>query len=216
MTMKLLMKRGRAPVFQLTQRRAFTLVELLTVMAVIAILAGLILATSGYVQRKAATSRAEGEIAALSAACESYKADNGTYPMASGTTDAVYAFKAGSSAGADYDPSKPVYLNSSRYLYGQLSGDTTYSANRQITAGAKSYFQFKPTMLLPAGGNGAVTAIADPFGNSYGYSTAYAAWVENGSQGQQNGYNPTFDLWSTGGTTTISTSANQAKWIKNW
>ena len=34
---------------------------------------------------------------------------------------------------------------------------------------------FKPNMLLPAGGTGAVTAIADPFGNSYGYSTANSA-----------------------------------------
>jgi type II secretory pathway pseudopilin PulG len=49
-------------------------------MAIIAILAGLILQTAGYVQRKGATSRAEAEIAALSAALESYKADMGDYP----------------------------------------------------------------------------------------------------------------------------------------
>lgn len=58
----------------------FTLIELLVVMAIIAILAGLILQTAGYVQRKGATSRAEAEVAALSAALESYKADMGDYP----------------------------------------------------------------------------------------------------------------------------------------
>ncbi len=59
---------------------AFTLIELLVVITVIIILAGLILSTTGYVQKKGARSRAETEIAAISAACESYKADNGVYP----------------------------------------------------------------------------------------------------------------------------------------
>ena len=58
----------------------FTLLELLVVIAIIAILAGLILSTAGFIQKKGAMSRAEAEIAALSAALESYKADNGDYP----------------------------------------------------------------------------------------------------------------------------------------
>ena len=58
----------------------FTLVELLIVIAIIAILAALTLNTAGYIQKKAARSRAETEIAALSAALESYKADTGDYP----------------------------------------------------------------------------------------------------------------------------------------
>lgn len=60
---------------------AFTLIELLVVMAIIAILAGLILSTAGFIQKKGATSRAEAEVAALSAALESYKADMGDYPI---------------------------------------------------------------------------------------------------------------------------------------
>jgi len=73
---------------------AFTLIELLVVIAIIAILAGLILSTAGGIQKKAARSRAESEIAAMSAALESYKADNGDYPTAanSGTNDSsLYA-----------------------------------------------------------------------------------------------------------------------------
>jgi hypothetical protein len=66
---------------------------------------------------------------------------------------------------------------------------------------------FKPNMLLPAPPSTAiVTAIADPFGNSYGYSTKMAS-TGNG------GYNPTFDLWSTAAGTT---SNDVPKWIKNW
>ncbi len=75
---------------------AFTLIELLVVIAIIIILAGLILTTSGYVQRKGARARAETEIAAMSSALESYKADNGIY-----------------------------HQSASLYLYKQLSGDAT-------------------------------------------------------------------------------------------
>lgn len=208
--------------------KAFTLIELLTVIVVILILAGLILAVAGYVQGNAARSRATSEISALSAACESYKADNGVYPMASGTTDAVYAIASGNAASGKYDPTQAVYTNSSKYLYGQLSGD--YDNNNPAAAtnydgkidgnetSNKIYFEFKPNMLggtKDANGNfTAVTYIQDPFGYSYGYSTAYTA--TSGT----NGYNPTFDLWSTGGTNSQQTSTSgtvpQAKWIKNW
>ena len=50
------------------------------VIIIILILAGLILSISSYVQNKGARARAETEIAAMSAALESYKADNGIYP----------------------------------------------------------------------------------------------------------------------------------------
>ena len=62
------------------RRAAFTLIELLVVVAIIAILAGLTLSTLGYVNRKGAESRARAEVAALSAAIESFKLDNGFYP----------------------------------------------------------------------------------------------------------------------------------------
>ncbi len=64
----------------------FTLIELLVVIAIIAILASLVLSTAGFVQKKGATSRAEAEVAAISAALESYKADMGDYPA--GTNNA--------------------------------------------------------------------------------------------------------------------------------
>src|SRR5947209_17288448 len=66
--------------FAFRRNAAFTIIELLVVIALIIVLAGLVFSTIGYVQSKAARSRAETEIAAMSAALENYKSDNGIYP----------------------------------------------------------------------------------------------------------------------------------------
>src|SRR5215510_2186840 len=58
---------------------AFTLIELVLVVGIITVLAGLVLSTVGYARKKGALARTETEIAAISAACENYKADNGVY-----------------------------------------------------------------------------------------------------------------------------------------
>ncbi len=181
---------------------AFTIMELLLVMTIILVLAGLILATSGYVQNKGKRSRTETEIAALSAALENYKADNGTYPIdaVNGTTNTL-------DARTMVNPTAPQYTGASVFLYRELSGDLI--GNRAPTG--KSYFPFKPTMLLPKDQGAAVISVADPFGNSYGYSTANQA-------NPSKGYNSTFDLWSTAGTGTGPTPnpSPQDQWIKNW
>jgi type II secretion system protein G len=75
--------------FRNRAKGAFTLIELLIVMAIIAILASLVLAAAGSVQKKGARSRAEGEIKAVEAALESYKSDNGDYPTNSSSGSAV-------------------------------------------------------------------------------------------------------------------------------
>jgi type II secretion system protein G len=56
------------------------LIELLVVIAIIAMLAALTLGTLGYVNKKGAESRARAEVAALSAAIDSYKLEFGSYP----------------------------------------------------------------------------------------------------------------------------------------
>lgn len=186
--------------FGFAREEAFTIIELLVVIGLIIILAGLVLSTVGYVQNKGARSQAETEIAALSAALENYKSDNGIYPTDATKTDAL-------------DPGATInltnYAKASLYLYEQLTGDT--DANRRISASetGKNYFAFKSNQLSPSDQAQPVIAIRDPFGNSYGYSTAKAA-----NPSGIVGYNPTFDLWSTAGAT--SGTPNQAQWIKNW
>ena len=181
---------------------AFTLIELIVVITVIVILTGLVLSTVGYARKKGARARAETEIAAMSAALESYKADNAAYPRDASSTDLL-------------DPTTTNvdnYKTSCRYMYGQVSGDRDF--NGTPDTGVRSYMTFKPNSLLrddmsnPPSSTNPVTAIRDPFGNSYGYSTAKAA-----NPGGTVGYNPTFDLW------TIADGAagtDQTKWVKNW
>jgi type II secretory pathway pseudopilin PulG len=172
---------------------AFTLIELIVVTAVIIILTGLVLSTLGYVQKKGARARAETEIAALSAACESYKADNGVYPKDATTTDTLDAKATINMAN---------YQAASQYLYGQLAGDPDFDG--VPNPNNKSYMQFKPNMLGTDNANKVYPR--DPFGNSYGYSTANQV---NPNQG----YNPTFDLWSTAG---LTSGTDSTQWVKNW
>ena len=115
---------------------AFTLIELLIVIAIIAILAGLILSTAGGIQKKAARSRAESEVAALSAALESYKADNGDYPTNANTnlsTNSLYGVLSPSSGKVYFEFSKGMTSSSgivdpfgTTYYY-QYPGNSNYS-----------------------------------------------------------------------------------------
>jgi prepilin-type N-terminal cleavage/methylation domain-containing protein len=171
---------------------AFTLMELLIVIAIIAVLAGLVLATAGYVQKNGRRSRAEAEIAAMSAALENYKADNGAYPSDAVTNN----FEVTTPNISDYEAP-------SLKLYDYLSGDTDHDRIPE----AKGYFPFKPNQLSPVEQTKAVTSVRDPFGNPYAYSTMKA------SNSSLNGHNPTFDLWSVGDGTA---GTDETKWIKNW
>jgi type II secretory pathway pseudopilin PulG len=193
---------------------AFTLIELLIVISIIIVLAGLVLATSGYVQNKGRRSRAEAEIAALSAALENYRADNGIYPRGNAVaspTDAEPFDTDKLDAKTSGDPAS--YAAASLFLYKALTGDNDADRSISATETATSYFAFKPNQLEPPTQTSRVAYIGDPFRNSYGYSTAY-------QYNSATGFNPTFDLWSTGGETgkrTDETFAQyQQRWIKNW
>ena len=111
----------------------FTLIEVLTVMTVILVLAGITIGTYSYVNNRGARARAEGEIAALGAACENYKLDNGDYPSATSST--------ASQLDARTAVNLTLYQAASKELYEALRGSGT----------AKSYFSFRPVMLGKSG-----------------------------------------------------------------
>ena len=208
---------------------AFTLIEMLTVMAVIAILAGLIVSVNAYAHKKAALVRAEGEIRTMVASCESYKGDFGDFPRdltgGSSSTDDL-------DPRVDGDPTKEKYQKASLALYKALSGDE----NANGRANGKQYFEFRPDQLQKVS-TGDIKFIKDPFGNSYGYSTAAAKdeqtfreqLKKNPSANRPTGtalrgFNPTYDLWSTGGVISKTAAggnpnalnAERKRWVKNW
>jgi prepilin-type N-terminal cleavage/methylation domain-containing protein len=179
--------------WQKRRYNGFTLIELIVVVGIITVLSALILSTVGYARKKAARARAETEMAAMSAACENYKADSGVYPADPTSTDSLDTTAAINMAN---------YQAASQYMYGQLAGDPDYDG--VPNSNLKAYMQFKPNMLGTDTNNKVYPR--DPFGNSYGYSTRMAA-IGTG------GYNPTFDLWSTAG---LTTGSDSTQWIKNW
>jgi type II secretory pathway pseudopilin PulG len=176
---------------------------MLTVIAIIAILAGLILYAASGVLNQSARTRARSEIAGLSSAMEAYKADNGIYPTpwngATTFSNTNSAYKVSPATGGG------SYELSSEYLYQALAGMT--NTTDTPTPGVKSYFPFKKTQLgVDTSGAGSVYYIKDPFGNSYGYFSG------SGSVVPINGTNA-FDLWSTAGD---MQGTNQPGWISNW
>ena len=216
---------------------AFTLIEMLTVMAVIAVLASLVVSVNAFAHKKAALVRAEAEIKTISAACESYKGDFGNYPRdfeGDSDTDALCPVLHGNPAGKE-----KMYAKACRVLYKAISGDAKLGTDPEPPATkedkpdgkpeTKGYCEFRPDQLHK-NSSGEVEFIQDPFGNSYGYSTKGAADEEAYRQKilklpsfprpKNFGFSPNFDLWSTGGV--VSDLSNdelnpmRKRWIKNW
>ena len=220
---------------------AFTLIEVITAMAIILILTGLVIQISGYVTRKGSIARAQGEIAALATACESYKAESGGYPMdiqtggAPGDTDKLKPKE-------HFIPTSSEYEKANIFLYKELTGDKIGNGSDpdgKPDDGEPRYLKEFDTKILKADRNASnqitkVKYFQDPWGYPYGYSTA-AARVEmqyqqdlktkgkNAVREASSGFNTSFDLWSTGGSRPASQpSSNEkkelewAKWAKNW
>lgn len=176
---------------------SFTLVELLVVMTIIAILAALVLAAGNGVMAKGMRSRAASEIAAMVAASEGYKNDNGVYPQGDGVlTTSTYANYDGTTSGDEYQ-------TNSTLLYIALTGQNSFTSTP--VSGTKVYLSFKINQV----GNASATYsyVQDPWRHSYGYSTGIAGTPPYSGTGM-------FDLWSTGGSTVAS--ANTNIWVPNW
>src|SRR5450631_3145668 len=97
---------------------SFTLIELLTTMAIIAILIGLTIAALSGMLVTAGRNRATAEIQAMGSALDAYKTDNGIYPPSDGTlllTNTTYA---------SFDGTSINYKTNSQLLYRALSGKT--------------------------------------------------------------------------------------------
>jgi general secretion pathway protein G len=170
-------------------RSGFTLIELMAVITIIVILAGLVVGGMSFVSERQAKEKAKVQIALISKALEEYKLDFGAYPpttnrsgtftTAAGTTTSSILF--------DY-----LYLDSDR--------DGAFPPN---DTDQKIYIPEMDPATSKQGwttGNALkTTLVTDPWGNQYCYRTAVGAPVANGAA-PSNGatMNPDFDLWSMG------------------
>ena len=141
-------------------------------------------------------------------------------------------------------PTSP-YASASLELYEALTGDLSCTGtgggigqNGQpvpnYIADMKPDVWGRSNMSMAVGVSNPVYFLSDPFGNSYGYSTAYATAMAGYASALATsgtatlpavtGYNSTYDLWSTGGNVSnpnSATTSGQAgdpmlQWATNW
>jgi len=165
------------------KRAGFTLIELLVVIAIIAILAGLVLGTSGPIQRQVARARAKAEIKALTAALENYKAMYGDFPIATNsfgtavTANANTLYQALVVSNATYNPAGKVFFEPSK---GNSSSTNYGSSTNYFVDPFGQPYQYR----YPGDANKSGTNFFDLF--SYGGSTKttdttnnWETWVNN-------------------------------------
>jgi general secretion pathway protein G len=180
-----------SPLRNAPKRAAFTLIELLVVIAIIAILAGLLIQTAGFVQEKSGRARAESEIKAIEAGLETYKLDYGSYPESTSDGD-----------------------NSTKVLITELALNPI---NNPDQYGNRKPFEFPLKMLEGYKSGESMTYeaaleksdyLVDPFGNPYHYEFKTDPTWTNENRSGKGAYN----LWSQG----KKNSDNEKLWITNW
>jgi general secretion pathway protein G len=181
---------------------AFTLIELMAVITIIVILAGLVVGGLGFVSERQAKEKARVQLALLTKALEEYKLDTGSYPPTGNITGNLTTNGSNNSSelyialfyeGYDFirQPNPPA--NWTKTVNGV-----------QVPKATKIYLPDLDPTWSKQGWVDAVTAasavppatalIRDPWGNQYCYRTATnSAGVANAAT-----QNPDFDLWSMG------------------
>jgi type II secretory pathway pseudopilin PulG len=177
---------------------AFTLVELLTVIAIIVLLVGLTIGILGFAQQKAARSKAEGQMQLIITGLLRYEKLYGEYP------EPVDNSGEGS--------------NGAKALYQALSGD----GDNFLVIGAGE--GGAPSTGIPGSTGEVLVEGIDPKANKHGLvNTNYALVDPFGQLWRYRKHmkdeiadpthNSTFDLWSV---SDDRKEENEAKWIKNW
>ncbi len=177
--------------------KGFTLVELLTVVTIIVILAGMTVGALGWVQRKSAVEKARAQLKLLENGLEQYYADTGVYPEAKDSKGlAMYYALFGDGVGAD----------------GVRGTDDDGAIDGRPDKGATVYLsELDPRansgMVEGAAGK-APTRLIDSFGNAWEYV--------GGDKYKSRRNNPDFDIYSKGPDGKGTSTKPGADDIKNW
>lgn len=182
----------------LRRKAGFTLIEILVVMAIIAILASMVIGALGFVKEKQKREQAKIQIALLSKAMDEYKLDMGKFP---GLADSTPANGEGMTE----------ELYQALFYEGYQYSENPSSASGGVAKATKVYVSdLDPTTtnqkwVQSVGGTNRLvpptSKIKDPWGNEYRYRKG------------ENAVNPDFDLWSTGkdGLTSTGNTATDLK-----
>jgi prepilin-type N-terminal cleavage/methylation domain-containing protein len=199
-------------------RRAFSLLELLIAIAIIAVLAGLVISVAKSVLSGAKKREIEGFLAELASGLEEYRVDHGIYPLnPDGTGGGI------GSPGTDVEAVRGAFV-----LYRHLSGD--FDLDGQIDADGEAYVDGLD--FWSNSGNATVSratrrssslsggyAVIDPLGSPVRYIAAPLGVTTEHQyiRDELKQRNPTYDLWSIAGTDPVSPDfSDQANWVTNW
>ncbi len=165
------------------KRHSFTLVEMLVVIAVIAILAGIAFPVVSGMNRKGKETRARAEINAIITAIKQYEADYGTLPYipASDQEKDIFLTKT--------NPPDPVFSSKYKTAYDEVmailmnlppdgkdySGTSASTYPRPGNAKNKRYLDLPPKKVTPLGESNSGYYFLDPWGRRYniGLDTGY-------------------------------------------
>jgi len=186
--------------------RGFTLVELLVVIGIMVVLAGIMVAALPGIQARMNRQKIEVFIAELGSGLSRYQIDHGIYPQNPGT-----------SGGRDQ-----AGVKGAEVLYRHLSGDWDLdgkvdsvedgaSEDQKVYVEQLSYEQNRDSRNPRAIAAGGSYMVVDAFGDPI----RYIADPPNITQAQRSTINPTYDLWSIAGAHPTD-PADQAAHITNW
>ncbi len=178
-------------------QRGFTLMELLIVISLIAVLAGMVLAAMPAIINKVKRDQAKLAVKELTAGLSSYKLDNGWYPI------------------NRTDPVQGAFV-----LYQYLSGDFDIDGNLDpATSDTKIYVPgidwntSKSQSQQRVGEVGGKYALVDPFGSPIRYLCEPPGVKDKNRKTR----NPTYDIWSLGGSDANATNTKaRSNWLTNW
>lgn len=161
-----------------TSRRAFTIIELLVVMAIIAILSGIFFGVASGVRERSRISRAQSDLVLLAQYLEQYKAHYGDYPHVTllESTSAGGGEKVEGEEGivALYDA-----LNGLR----AVDGKPLTSRERAFIDRSKFNHEYSPSQGSPPITDPEKDSVAllDPWGNAYRYFYKSTSTWEDGA-----------------------------------
>ncbi len=168
----------------LRRSRGFSLIELMVVIGVIVILAGILIGSLPGIQARVNRNKVEAFLAELESGLSKYQIDHGIYPL--------------NEPGGDRDS---VGVEGAKVLYKHLSGDfnldgkVDFEQNEKVYVPRLDYESNRESKEARSTNIGGDFMVID----SYGDPVRYLAQPPNLQGRERTTRNPTYDLWSIAG-----------------